>query len=418
MESLRALIQDMDAGAVEMLVVLGANPIYDAPADLPFAETFSKVKSPACGWGSTTTEISSEPPTAHSRSALSGDVGRHARLRWHGDHSAAPHRSALSREIGARDTGAVQRSARAATYDIVKGYWQKQKPSPDFEAWWRKSVHDGVVAGTAAAVKAVSPKNVELLAAAKVEGLEIVFRPDPTVYDGSFANNGWLQELPKPLSKLTWDNAALVSPATAEKLKLENMAEVELQYGGRNVKAGVWIVPGHAADSVTIHLGYGRRRAGHAASGAGFNAYRLRTAAAPWIGAGLAIRKTGGVYPLSSTQEHWRMEGRHPVRAGTVAEYKADPDFAQKMEELPAKAFSLYPEVKYEGHAWGMAIDLSACTGCNACVVACQSENNIPVVGKDQVAAGRARAGQDPHRPLLRGRSRQSGRALSARAAP
>jgi Fe-S-cluster-containing dehydrogenase component len=155
------------------------------------------------------------------------------------------------------------------------------------------------------------------------------------------------------------------------------------------VKAPVWIIPGHAADSITVHLGYGRKRAGRVAHETGFNAYRLRTSGAPWFGSGLQIRKTGGVYPLATTQHHWRMEGRNPVRAGTVAEYKADPDFVQKMEELPPKTLTLYPEVKYEGYAWGMAIDLSACTGCNACVVACQAENNIPVVGKDQVSRGR-----------------------------
>ncbi len=386
-ESLRALIQDMDSGAVEMLVILGANPIYTAPADLPFAEKFAKVKlrvrlglyddetSELCHW---------HIPEAHYLETWGDTRAYDGTVTIQQPLIAPLYRGKSAHEILALFSEQPEQPA----YDIVKGYWQKQKPSADFEAWWRKSVHDGVVAGTAAAVKAVSLKQFEPVAV-KTDGLEIIFRPDPTVYDGSFANNGWLQELPKPLTKLTWDNAALVSPATAEKLKLENMAVVELAYSGRNVKAAVWIVPGHAADSITVHLGYGRRRAGHVANGAGFNAYRLRTAAAPWLANGLAISKTGGVYPLSSTQEHWRMEGRHPVRAGTVAEYKADPDFAQKMEELPAKAFSMYPEVKYEGYAWGMAIDLSACTGCNACVVACQSENNIPVVGKEQVAAGR-----------------------------
>ncbi len=180
-----------------------------------------------------------------------------------------------------------------------------------------------------------------------------------------------------------------MSPSTAQRLKLQNEQEIELRYNGRAVKAPVWIMPGHAAESITVHLGYGRARAGRVAKGAGFNAYRLRTADAPWFGSGLEIFLTGGAYPLACTQNHWRMEGRHPVRTGTVAEYKADPEFVQKMEELPPKAFSMYPEVKYEGYAWGMAIDLGACTGCNACVVACQAENNIPIVGKDQVARGR-----------------------------
>src|SRR5438270_198522 len=165
------------------------------------------------------------------------------------------------------------------------------------------------------------------------EGLELVFKPDPGVWDGRFANNGWLQELPKPMTRLTWDNAAIIGPATAQKLNLQNDDVVELKYEGRSVQAPVWIVPGQPADSVTVHLGYGRTRGGRVAAGAGFNAYKLRTSTAPWFGGGLEIRKTGGTYPLASAQGHWRMEGRRPVRAATIAEFKADPELIRKMEE-------------------------------------------------------------------------------------
>jgi MoCo/4Fe-4S cofactor protein with predicted Tat translocation signal len=387
-DSLRDLIRDMDSGAVEMLVILDANPVYTAPADLPFAEKFAKVKlrvrlglyddetSELCHW---------HIPAAHYLEAW-GDTRAYDGTATIQQPLIAPlYRGKSAQEMLALFSDQPERSS----YDIVKAYWQERKPSADFEAWWRKSVHDGVVPGTAAAVKNVSAKVGQVPDLPSVNGLEIIFRLDPTIYDGRFANNGWLQELPKPLTKLTWDNAALISPATAQRLQLENMAEIELQYNGRSVKAPVWIMPGHPADAITVYLGYGRRRAGRVAHETGFDAYRLRTADAPWFGSGLQIRKTGGVYPLATTQHHWRMEGRNPVRAGTIAEYKADPDFVQKMEELPPKTLTLYPEVKYEGYAWGMAIDLSACTGCNACVVACQAENNIPVVGKDQVTRGR-----------------------------
>ncbi len=276
-----------------------------------------------------------------------------------------------------------------STYDIVKGYWQEQHKTADFEAWWRKSVHDGLIANSSAAPKTISLKQLPPVAA-PVPGLEVVIRPDPAVDDGRFSNNAWLQELPKPLSKLTWDNAALMGPALAQKLQVENTAEIEISADGRKVTAPVWIVPGHAPDSVTIHLGYGRKRAGRVAAGAGFNAYRLRGSTSLSIATAASIRRTGSAYPLSTTQDHWRMEGLHPRPGpGRAYEFRADPDFAQKMEELPPKELTLYPDFKYEGYAWGMAIDLTACTGCSACVVACQAENNIPVVGKDQVSRGR-----------------------------
>jgi len=220
-------------------------------------------------------------------------------------------------------------------------------------------------------------------------GLEINFRPDPTVWDGSFSNNGWLQELPKPLSKLTWDNAALVSPQTAQELSLENGEVVELVYQGRTMKAPIWIVPGHPDKAVTLYLGYGRERAGRVGNQMGFNANLIRTSSAPWFGLGLEIRKTGESYSLVSTQDHYSLEGRNIYRAGTMTEFQAKPDFVAEMENGEMPYVSLYPEYKYDGYAWGMAIDLSACIGCNVCTIACQAENNIPVVGKEQVAVGR-----------------------------
>jgi molybdopterin-containing oxidoreductase family iron-sulfur binding subunit len=197
-----------------------------------------------------------------------------------------------------------------------------------------------------------------------------------------------LQELPKPLTKLTWDNAALISPATAEKLGLVNNELVELDYRGQVERAPVWLMPGHAEDSVTVHLGYGRSRAGRVGTGAGFNAYTLRAADAPWFGSGLKIRKMGEQYPLASTQTHHSIEGRNLLRVGTAAQFQEEPDFVREMESH-SEEISLYPKFEYKDNAWGMAIDLNACNGCNACVVACQAENNIPIVGKAQVLNGR-----------------------------
>ncbi|HWS53114.1 MAG TPA: 4Fe-4S dicluster domain-containing protein, partial [Pyrinomonadaceae bacterium] len=272
---------------------------------------------------------------------------------------------------------------------------------------------------------------------------EIVFRTDPTVYDGRFANNGWLQELPKPLTKLTWDNAAIISPATAARLGVgeepdgavadegdpprvnrytakggEATADVlRLRFKGREVDAPAWILPGQPDDVVTVHLGYGRWRAGHIAgregtfeqpTGPGFNAYKLRTSDALWGGPGLEVAVTGETYSLASTQIHFQMEDREIVRHGSFERWLRDPHLTNPREgtEIPQPAGgnrppehheSLYPNYDYSenpdhnsrGYKWGMVIDLSTCVGCNACVVACQAENNIPVVGKEQVARSR-----------------------------
>jgi molybdopterin-containing oxidoreductase family iron-sulfur binding subunit len=188
---------------------------------------------------------------------------------------------------------------------------------------------------------------------------------------------------------LTWDNAALIGPKMAERLGLGNEDVVELKYSERSVKAPVWITPGHPDHSVTVHFGYGRTRTGKVGTGTGFNAYALRTSEAPWFGSGVEIRKTGERYKLATTQMHHSMENRHLVRLGTLAEFNQHPEFAHEMGHEPPRELTLYPEHKYESYSWGMVIDLNSCIGCNACTIACQSENNIAVVGKEQVAIGR-----------------------------
>ena len=269
-------------------------------------------------------------------------------------------------------------------------------------------MHDGVVPNTAFAP---NPCRSGPLSAGRRRqrpsppGLEISFRNDPSILDGRFANNGWLQELPKPITKLTWDNAVLVSPATAERLNAVGKPAmqggehgqiisdvVELRYRGRTVKGALFAVVGHPDDCATVHLGYGRTRAGHVGSRTGFNANPLRISDEMSFGAGLEIVKTGETYPLACTQYHHLMEGRGQVRAVTRDEFIRNPQSVKEgagTRRRRRRSSRCIPTTSTEGYKWGMAIDLNACIGCNACVVGCQAENNIPVVGKEQVLRGR-----------------------------
>jgi molybdopterin-containing oxidoreductase family iron-sulfur binding subunit len=250
-------------------------------------------------------------------------------------------------------------------------------------------LHDGFVPNTTLVPKTVTATLTQPQGPGDTGELEVTFRLDPSIYDGRFANNGWLQELPKPMTKLTWDNVALISNQTAASRGLARGDVVELTYDGRSVRAPIMIMPGQPDNSITLHLGYGRERAGRVGNGTGFNAYALRTSASPWFASGVQLKKTGENYTLATTQQHWSMEGRDIVRAGTLAEYDHEPHYAAERHEEPPRDETLYPNREYTGYAWGMAIDLTSCVGCNACIVACQSENNIPVVGKDQVHRSR-----------------------------
>jgi molybdopterin-containing oxidoreductase family iron-sulfur binding subunit len=391
--SLRQLAADMGAGKVETLVIIDCNPLYTAPADIGFDERLmSKVRlrihlglehdetAAFCHW---------QVPAAHYLESWSD-----ARA---GDGTVSLIQPLIAPLYGGRTAhdlvGAMLSSdASQSSHDTVRAYWQDRTKlqGAGFETFWRKALHEGLVPDTGAAVKAVTARPVDPTSVPTgSKGREIVFRTDPTVFDGRFANNGWLQELPKPQTKLTWDNAALVSPATAARLGVVSQQVVELVYRGRRVKAPVWIVPGQAPDSITVHLGYGRARVGQVGTGAGFNAYALRTSRALAFDYGVDVRPTGERYPLAATQGQQTMEGRALVRSATLEEFTRKPGFAHERVERPARSMTLYPEHPYPGYAWGMAIDLSTCIGCGACVVACQAENNIAVVGKDQVSRGR-----------------------------
>jgi MoCo/4Fe-4S cofactor protein with predicted Tat translocation signal len=412
-DSIKDLSADLQAGHVGVLLILDANPAYDAPADLDFSTVIFKARlrihsglyadetAELCQW---------HIPATHSLEAWSdaraydGTVGIVQPLiapLYNAAHSA--------HEIFALLTG----DSGTSPHDMVRAYWQSQRPEKDraFEALWEKSLHDGLIAGSA--LPTITPTlNSAFLsqapAASPTDSLEIVFLPDPSVGEGDFANNGWLQELPKPITHLTWDNAAMISPSASQSLKLNKGDYVTLTLGDKHVDAGVYIVPGHADNSVTLHMGYGRRRAGRYGDGAGFNAYLIRSSNALGIASGLQITKTDQSYSFATTQQQYTIDldghpveqeslvedkpeyGRELVRIATLEEFKADPRFAKRKEEEETKDLTMYSGWKYDGYAWGMAIDLNKCVGCNACVIACQSENNIAVVGKEQVERGRA----------------------------
>jgi len=415
--SLLELTEDMKAGRVDTLVILGGNPVYTAPSDFDFALNLGKVKvkfhlglysdetARLCNW---------HIPEKHFLEAWSDARAYDGTVTimqpliapLYGGKSAHEILSSLLGKSGVSD------------HDSVRDYWKTKRPGSDFDQFWQVSLHDGFVAGSALPPKSVVPNDKWMQGienrefgteqtgqaasaggqaslgppqapASQSGGLEVVFRPDPTIWDGRFANNGWLQELPKPLTKLTWDNAAHISPATAERLGLHAREVVEISYRGSVVRSPVWIMPGQPPDCVTLHLGYGRTNAGKVGDGAGFNVYPLRGSGALWFGRGAELRKTGAEMILGCTQNHHSMEGRNPVREGTIGEFERHPEFVKEMGEDPPRDLTLYPGFEYKGHAWGMSVDLGACIGCNVCTIACQAENNIPVVGKAQVNNGR-----------------------------
>ena len=394
LDSLRELVSDMAAGSVNVLMIFDGNPIFDAPADLDFEAAMSKVPMRV---------VHSLYRNETAYQAEWHIPARHYLESW-GDARAFDGTTSIIQPliaplfVGSKSVyemlDALLGKSGRTDHDIVKAYWQDGRDDAEFVVPWRTMLHDGLLPDTAAAVKSVTVDTGALAnvatAATDSQSLEVNFRADPSVWDGEWANNGWMQELPRPFTKLTWDNAALVSPATAETLGVSNGDMLALELNGRKIEAPAWITPGHAKNSITVHLGYGRTRAGSVGNGTGFNAYPLRTTDVLWFADGVSVTPTGGKYELVSVQDHWSMEGRNLARSGSLEEFVANPTFAQEMESLEGEhAISLYPPVEYDGYKWGMSINLGACIGCNACTVACQAENNIPVVGKKQVSKGR-----------------------------
>jgi len=421
-QSIGDLVKDMNAGRVEVLVMIGVNPVYDAPAELDFKGALQKLLPEEAG---------SEPRAARVTIHVSqryDDTSEYTQ--WHVPE--AHYLEAWSDVRASDGTAGIMQplllplydgksvheilaifagQPGASGYDIVRGYWQSQHTGADFEEWWRRSVHDGYIKDSASPVKAVSAKLGALPAApASSGGWEVVFRPDPCIYDGKFVNNGWLQETPKPLTRITWDNVAMISPAMASKMGLQLLQDygdhqsdaqnvVEIEFQGRKVKAPYWPQPGHPDDTVTLFLGYGQKNAGRVGSDHGYSAGSVRTSAAQYSGVGANVAKSEGLWSVAVTQGHFTMENREPVKAIDLEEWEKLsklPEEEQKKrfnEEQPKDSETLYKDFReedyYKKYAWGMAIDLNSCIGCQTCAVACQAENNISVVGKYQVQRGR-----------------------------
>ncbi len=382
-QSIRALADDVHAGRVEALFMLGGNPVYDAPADAGFAEALAHVpfslhlglyedeSAARCRW---------HVPEAHFLEHWS-DARAHDGTATIVQPLIAPlHGGVSAHEIVAMIAG----DADANPYARVQAQW-KRGASGDFAAFWETALRDGLVANTAFTPVAAQARAAALPAISAARGWSVCLRGDYSVRDGAFANNAWLQELPRPQTKLTWDNAALVSPASARALGVANGDLVEVAAADAKLRAPVWILPGQADDAITLHLGYGRARAGSVGSGVGVNAYALRRGDTPWAVEAVQVRKVGGHHDFATTQNHWRMEGRDPVRRVTAADLVAGRVHA---DDKPPEE-SLYPPWPYDSYRWAMVVDLNACIGCNACTIACQAENNIPTVGKEQVARGR-----------------------------
>lgn len=376
-----ALAGAIASGEATHVLVLGGNPAYDAPADLDLAALLRRVPHSlylgeqrnetalACRWFA---------PLRHALEGW-GDLRAFDGVAGLRQPATVPLAPALSVEEALADLAGEPRDPIA----LVQATWRHIWGGDDFEARWLRALEAGVVDGTGS--EPVSPTlraGWDPGPTPRASGLAAVFAPDASVWDGRFADNAWLQELPRPLTKQVWGNAALIAPELATKHGLRTGDVVALRAGARAVEAPVWVLPGHAPGAVTLPLGYGRSEAGRVGTGIGFDAYALRSSERPWMLAGVEITPTGRRQELIGTQHHHALpqDGDSIVRVVGPAETAAPEHGPQP---------SLYPEYAYEGRAWAMTVDLDACIGCNACVIACQVENNVPVVGPEEAARGR-----------------------------
>jgi len=389
--SIAELVAAMCGGRVDTLVILAWNPVFAAPADLGFGDALASVPfSLYLGEYADETAAAARwhVPRAHDYEAWS-DIRafdgtatiRQPQITAMGDRRS-PH------EVLALLGGDTTPDGLA----ILREHWRgtRQESGTGFDAFWTETLRAGVVPDTAAApadvaVRSDYAQSVGAPRKADAESLQLLFRPDVAVWDGRFADNGWLQEMPRPLTRLTWDNAALVAPGTAARLGLTSGDRIEIACDGRTIAAPVWLLPGQAQGCITLPLGLGRKRTGPVGAGVGFDAYPLRTQAALWQADGATLRKLGMAHEFAPVQHEIATQGRDLVREGTLADFLKDPDFLRQRRSDE----SLYPAYPYDGIAWAMSISLDACVGCQACVVACQAENNSPVIGKTEVMRGR-----------------------------
>lgn len=384
------LADAMHGNDVDTLLMLDCNPVYDAPADLHFAEALKTVRLPVhhgLYYDETGQASVWHVPLAHPFEQW-GDARA-----WDGTASIV--QPLIAPLYGVRHIHAVPamllRQTDQSDHDLVRQYWQRRLDvtGVKFEAAWRTALQDGVIAGTASSAASVQPSTTLLVSPRfDTPALRPVFVEDPAVGIGEFSNNGWLQELPRPLTGLTWDNAAYLGPATARKLDVRTGDVVRFTAADAStlsILAPVWVSDRQAEGVVVLPLGYGRGAAGRVGNGVGFSAYGLmRASTVPTLTATAVGRRHLFVH----TQQNNEMEGRSIIPVASVAQFRGDPRFASAGVKAPEA--SLYPPWPYPNYKWGMAIDLNSCIGCGACTIACQAENNIPVVGKDQVMRGRA----------------------------
>jgi molybdopterin-containing oxidoreductase family iron-sulfur binding subunit len=399
---LAALIGDLYAGKVDWLVILNANPVYATPADLGFSSAIKKARTvihlgehceetgqvadwhiPAANFLEMWSDACAYDGTASIVQPMIDPL--------YGGKTAHQFLQALLAEPG------------LSPYDAIRETWRGTlSKNGDFEQNWRTALRTGWIEGTAFANQptipaAIKPDLQTIDPAVPSEKFEIIFRPDPHVYDGRFANIAWLQEVPRPLTGLCWDNAALASAATLAQYGLSDGDVVELCVGAGTVKAPILAATGHPENSVTVHLGSGRSF-GRVAADAGFSAYRIQLSSSPWC-ATASMRKVEGHWGLAIASNSMKHEHEDAslqaeqalfessmVRSTTLEQYKKNPRFAQR----DSAHDSLLPAWEYKDNAWAMSIDLNSCTGCSACIVGCYAENNIAVVGKQQVRLGRS----------------------------
>jgi molybdopterin-containing oxidoreductase family iron-sulfur binding subunit len=391
-QSISELTGDMASGKVDTLIILGANPVYDAPPELDFAARLRSVPfsislaryddetAIACKWSI---------PAVHEFESWSDARAFDGTVTMLQPQARPLYGGRSTHEILAVLLG----DASPDSYAMLRDFWQERAQDEkwgEFEDFWHKALQVGIVPDTAAAPLSLTP-NADI--ATQLQGdpppakptLQALFRADEANWDGRYANNAWLLEMPRAFTRLTWDNAALIAPGTAKRLGLKTNDVVEISLAKTKLKAPVYVLPGQAADCITLPLGWGRTVGGLAA-GAGFDAYAARGADASWVAEITSLVKTGETYQLATTQDQDRVLGRDLVLEGDLDQFNSDPGKIVP----PKKTESLYPPFQYPDRAWAMSIDMDSCIGCQACVVACQAENNVPIVGKDQVLAGRA----------------------------
>ena len=397
--ALSQLAADLKSGKITTLIMAGGNPAYTLPADIDFAAAVKKVAQTialTADENETWNLAEWQLPEAHPFEVWSDMRAPDGTV-----SVAQPLiQSMYEGRSGLEVLALLARGKYTRSYALLQDYWKSQWPAAEADSRWRKALHEGFLPSSASEPVKVTADAKKVLAEVQdslkpaTSGIEVVFTADYSLYDGRYANNAWLQEAPDPMSKLVWDNAALLSAKTAKDLGVADGDILEISKDGRTIQMPAMVMPGHADDSISAPLGYGRSACGRVGQGVGHNAGGLRTLASFHVAAGVAVRKTGETYRLVTTQEHHTLTepitGQHRddiVKELTFADLKKSHGEEHGEGE---EGHGLFPDFDYsKGNQWGMVIDLGACTGCNACVIACQSENNVPVVGKDQVSRGR-----------------------------